>query len=101
MTTVCELGASSAHSAITWLESAPWVTVYSFERPVPGAGTGDGSFDYAGDVSGRDAAGISVMETTFLEHNYGRRFKHLQIPGSPADLEQAVPLMASTNMIPS
>lgn len=89
VTTICELGAPSAHSAIAWLESVPWVSVYSFARPLHVSAEGEGS---SGDVNDNymrtrpPREGIPTDEREFVDRQYPRRFIPLQ-PKSADDFQ--------------
>ena len=72
----------TSHSAVTWLESAPWVTVFSFARPAlkRNAQTSGSWSDYADSLrKTHDPSAITTTEQLFLQERYPERFYYLQI----------------------
>ena len=125
VTTVCEIGATSGHSAITWLESAPWVNVFSFARAL---GTADAAEKQGGEPSGDDphapdedddfarlktsapvfaapAAASAAASEEIVQGLYGSRFTKLELQAagdaSPDEIERDVTMLAAMNQMPS
>lgn len=90
VSTVCEFG-GDGRSAVTWLESAPWVTVYSFSRAV------DVPPARANSLGDRADGRIQARELSFLERSYPNRFHHVQLQTADTAAEMTM-LGHSLNM---